>query len=188
MTNDSNKNASFTANLFLQGLPVVLNQQRLKLRLRNPRLTRHERLDNEIALASVSGSNFLTLADNEDDKPLLLRFIPKDGKYAVKTILKGEYDEHFLGLAPDTKRVIASAERGAQVSLSNSKNVAVGFADLQRGPAHVYVGVAGHLLFQGLEDGERFFKDSDPNNTGHNAFNNEPARFVLKVIAHSENG
>jgi hypothetical protein len=186
MSINSNNNVSFSANLFLDGRPVVLNQQRLKSRLRDPRLTRRERLDTEVSLASGDGANFLTLADHEDDKPLLLKFVPKDDGYAVMTILKGEYDERFLSLAQGARHVLAGEERNNQFSLSSNKTAAFSFADLQKGPSYVHLNVAGRVLYLGLEDGKHYFQDSDPNATGHDAFNGKPAVFVIKVVAQSD--
>ncbi|KAE9645518.1 hypothetical protein [Pseudomonas sp. PB106] len=186
MSINSNKNASFLANLFLEGRPVVLNQQRLKSRLRDPRLTRRERLDTEVSLASGEGVNYLTLADHEDDKPLLFKFVPKDNGFAVMTILKGEYDERFLSVAQGTRHVVAGDDRNNLFSLSNGKTTAANFTDLQKGPSYVHLGVAGRLLYLGLEGGKHYFKDADPNATGHDAFNGTPAVFVLKIVAQSE--
>ena len=41
-------NESFSANLYLDGLPVVLNQQRLQQTLRHKRITQGEKLDAEV--------------------------------------------------------------------------------------------------------------------------------------------
>lgn len=185
MSINSNNNVSFSANLFLDGRPVVLNQQRLKSRLRDPRLTRRERLDTEVSLASGDGANFLTLADHEDDKPLLMKFVSMDDGYAVMTILKGEYDERFLSIAQGARHVFAGNDRNSLFSLSTSKTAAASFTDLQKGPSYVHLGVAGRLLYLGLEDGKHYFKDADPNATGHDAFNGKPAVFVLKIVAQS---
>jgi len=43
------ENKTFTANLYVNGLPLVLNQQRLKSRLGDPRITKREQLDVEVS-------------------------------------------------------------------------------------------------------------------------------------------
>lgn len=70
-------NESFSANLYLDGLPVVLNQQRLQQTLRHKRITQGEKLDAEVGLADSRTSALITLADDEDDAPLLLKFVPE---------------------------------------------------------------------------------------------------------------
>ncbi|WP_339451541.1 hypothetical protein [Pseudomonas sp. EA_5y_Pfl2_R50] len=177
-------NQPFSVNLYVDGLPVVLNQQRLKLRLRDPRITRRERLDVEVALASREGSDFLTLADHEDDKPLLFRLIPQGNKYAIKTILKGDLDEGYLAISQSTRHVFVSdVAQSSQFTLLKHGVESARFSDLGNGPCYVCLATEGvNPLYVTDESGKRYFKDIDPNATEHDAFNNTPVAFVLKVI------
>ena len=173
---------AFTANLFFQGRPVVLNQQRLKLRLRDPRLSRRERLDVEVALADSESASVLTVADHEDDKPLLLKFVPKANHYAVMTILKGEYDERFLSINAKTRHVFTGDERNSEFSLSKGTIPSARFSDLDGGASYIHLAAAESLVYITSNKSNRYFMNAEPNKTKHDAFNNTPALFVLKIV------
>lgn len=183
MSLDNNK--AFTANLYLNGLPLVLNQQRLKLRLRDPRITRREQLDVEVALADIGGSSFVTLADHEDDKPLLLKFVPHGENYVVTAVLRGIYEGWRLRIEGSTHHLSVS-DNAPSDYFSISKDVVskVGLADLAPGPSYVRLVSETNkkALYRAEKDGKMHFKNVDPNVTGHPAFNGTPATFVLKVI------
>jgi hypothetical protein len=183
MSLDNNK--AFTANLYVKGLPLVLNQQRLKLRLRDPRITRREQLDVEVALADSSGSSFVTLADHEDDKPLLLKFVPRGDNYIVTVVLRGIYDGWRLKIEGGTHHLSVSDDaQSGYFSIRKNGAPKARFADLAAGPSYIHLvsEVNKHALYRAEEGGKIIFKDVDPNLTGHDAFNNEPATFVLKII------
>ncbi|WP_166216775.1 hypothetical protein [Pseudomonas atagonensis] len=184
----SNNSNSFTVNFYLDGLPVVLNQQRLKLRLRDSRITRRERLDVEVALASPDGSGFLTLADHEDDKPLLFRLIPKGDRFSVMTILKGEYDEGYLTISNDARHIVVrDASQSSQFTLSIPGVQNAKFSDLDKGPVNVVLAAGGSkAIYHAQDNGKHHFKDVEPNTTGHDAYNNKPALFVVKIVERPE--
>ncbi|MHC8335961.1 hypothetical protein [Pseudomonas sp. LB3P25] len=180
---DNNK--AFTANLYVNGLPLVLNQQRLKLRLRDPRITRREQLDVEVALADRNGSSFVTLADHEDDKPLLLKFVPHGDNYVVTVVLRGIYEGWRLKIEGGTHHLSVSDNAPSDYfSIRKNGVPKAGLADLAAGPSYVHlVSEANkHALYRAKVGGNIIFKDVDPNVTGHDAFNSEPATFVLKII------
>ena len=180
---DSGK--EFTANLYVKGLPVVLNQQRLKLRLRDPRITKREQLDVEVAMADSAGSSFITLAGHEDDKPLLLKFVPKGDQYLVSVNVRGAYNGWHLGVDANTHHVLVSDKtRPDEFSINKYDSPKAGLEDLSAGPSYVQVvsELNGRALYLEEQGGKIIFKNVDPNTTGHNAFNNEPVTFVLKII------
>ena len=179
---------SFTVNLYVDGLPVVLNQQRLKQRLRDVRITRRERLEVEVALASREGSDFLTLADHEDDKPLLFRLVPQGDKYTIQTILKGDYDEGYLAISKSARHVfVGDVVQSRQFTLVKHDVESARFSDLDKGPCYVALAVDGRdAIYLAHDNDKRYFKDIDPNMTKHDAFNNNPVTFVLKVIERPE--
>ncbi|MBT9267444.1 hypothetical protein KKQ10_21410 [Pseudomonas sp. MG-9] len=183
-------NNSFTVNLYVDGLPVVLSQQRLKQRLRDSRIIRRERLEVEAALASREGSDFLTLADHEDDKPLLLRFTPQGDKYVIQTILKGDYDQGYLAISQSARHVfVGDVAQGSQFTLVKHDVENARFSDLDKGPCHVALAAKGrNAIYLASENGRRYFKDVDPNMSQHDAFNNTPVTFILKVIDRPEEG
>jgi hypothetical protein len=84
-------NQAFTAHLYLDGRPVVLNQQRLQQVLRDLRITNGEKLDAEVGLADSRVSSFITLAEHENDEPLLLKFDPEGNEYAISLELAGTF-------------------------------------------------------------------------------------------------
>ncbi|MBK5531366.1 hypothetical protein JFT91_01900 [Pseudomonas sp. TH08] len=108
MSTNKRDNIAFTANLYVNGLPVVLNQQRLKQRLRDSRITQSEKLDVEVALADLRESSFITLADHEDDKPLLLKFTPQGDSYAINVVLRGMNDGARLIIESNTHNLLVS--------------------------------------------------------------------------------
>lgn len=89
----------------------MLNEQRLRARKKFPRLTLGQRLDIEAHLADPDISTLVTLADHDDDKALLLRFIPVGNYYIIKVNAEGAFNGwHFnidgraseLNIAKDT--------------------------------------------------------------------------------------
>jgi hypothetical protein len=185
-----NQSDAFTVNLYLNGKPVVLNEQRLKLRLSDARITRRERLDNEVALASNDSASILTLADHEDDPPLLLKFIPRGHKYEVVPELPGADATSRLKVNAASHHLYAS--NGLDVfefSIRKHQVERALFRDLESGPAYVQIvsEVNGRPLYLANEAGRIHFKNVDPNDTTHDAFNNKPANFIIKIIDKPEN-
>lgn len=179
------ENKTFTANLYVNGLPLVLNQQRLKTRLSDPRITRREQLDVEVALSDRGTSSIITLADHEDDTPLLFKFVPRGDGYAVTVVLRGAYEGWCLKIEADTHHVSVSDKADSDFfSISKHGVPKARFTDLDPGPSYVYIvsEANGRALYRAEESGKIIFKNVDPNRTGHDAFNNKPATFVLKVI------
>lgn len=180
-----NQSSAFSANLYVNGLPVVLNQQRLRARLRDLRITQRERLDIEVALASSDGTEYLTLADHEDDKPLLLKFVPQGKSYSVMAVLKGAYDGSYLDIKPQAHQLIArSGFPGAGFTIAKYGVENANFSDLENGPSYVYLRSAADdkALYLANDKGKLHFKDVDPNVSRHDAYNNKPVTFVLKTL------
>lgn len=176
---------AFTANLYVNGKPVVLNQQRLKLRLRDPRITRRERLDVEVALASNDSASILTLADHEDDKPLLFKFVPEAGAYKIVAVLRGSYEGSRLKVNPGSHHLyVGNGPESFEFSMRKHGVERVRFTDLEVGPAYVQLvsEVSGRPLYLADEKGKVHFKSTDPNRTKHDAFNNDPANFVIRIV------
>lgn len=180
-TNDK----AFTANLYLDGRPVVLNQQRLQLVLRDLRITQREKLDAEVGLCDLRLASFITLADHEDDVALLLKFVPQGDHYAISLVLPGTFDGARLYIEESSKYLLASTSAPVQnFSISTSGVAKASFNNFKSGP--VYLGLSSQpknrALYRYVSEGLNTFVDVDPNRTGHNAFNNRPALFVIKVV------
>ncbi|WP_339546225.1 hypothetical protein [Pseudomonas sp. RA_35y_Pfl2_P32] len=175
---------AFSAHLYLDGLPVVLNYQRLTRRLSDPRIARRERLDVEVALASDEGAGFLTLADHEDDTPLLLRFFPKDRTYEVTAILEGVYRGKFVTSNRYKRHLhVSSGSDGFVFSVSKYGVDKATFNDLANGPVYINLAVNNKLVYLARENDRLYFLDSDPNVSKHDAYNSVPASFVMKVVS-----
>ncbi|MBK5527381.1 hypothetical protein JFT86_10520 [Pseudomonas sp. TH06] len=185
MSTNKRDNIAFTANLYVNGLPVVLNQQRLKQRLRDSRITQSEKLDVEVALADLRESSFITLADHEDDKPLLLKFTPQGDSYAINVVLRGMNDGARLIIESNTHNLLVSQnEQSEFFSISKSAVMRARLSDLESGPT--YIGLASESnkkpLYRDTVNRMDIFKSVDPNVTGHIAYNNKPVVFVFKLI------
>ncbi|WLI13293.1 MULTISPECIES: hypothetical protein [Pseudomonas] len=180
-----NQSNAFTANLYVKGIPVVLNQQRLKVRQLDPRMTRRERLDVEVALASNDSASTLTLADHEDDKPLLLKFVPKADKYEIVAVLRGVYGGNSLKVNPETHHLyVSNGSQGSEFSICKYGVERAVFDDLGNGPVYIQLvsELNGRPLYLAGDKGDLHFKDVNPNNTKHDAYNNEPVNFVIKIV------
>ncbi|MBC8997398.1 hypothetical protein IAI51_12745 [Pseudomonas sp. N40(2020)] len=180
-----NNNNAFTANLYFNGFPVVLNQQRLRQRLREPRITRSDKLDAEVCLADKREPGFITLAEHEDDKPLLLEFSPHGETYTIKIVLRGGYDGARLYIENGNHNLLVSQEQPAEFfSITRVEGTKLSLDDLDAGP--VFINLISESskkpLYRDTTGRMSIFKNVDPNLTGHVAFNNKPAIFVIKVI------
>ncbi|MDM8192938.1 hypothetical protein EVS84_22710 [Pseudomonas koreensis] len=178
-------NKAFTANLYLDGRPVVLNQQRLQQVLRDKRITLGEKLEAEAGLASLRTSSFITLADHEDDDPLVLKFVPQGDCYAVHLVHPSAFDGARMFIEDKTHNLLASTSATAQYfSISTYGAPKASLNDIASGPAHIELNSEpkDKPLYRQVSSGMSSFLDTDPNVTGHNAFNNKPARFVIKVL------
>ncbi len=178
-------NESFSANLYLDGLPVVLNQQRLQQTLRHKRITQGEKLDAEVGLADSRTSALITLADNEDDAPLLLRFVPEGNCYAIQVIHPGVFDGARLFIEDKTHNLLVSTSAPAQLYSISTYGVAkASLSNIASGPAYIELNSEpkDKPLYRQVSDGMSKFLDANPNGTGHNAFNPKPARFVISVL------
>lgn len=178
-------NQTFTAHLYLDGRPVVLNQKRLQQALRDPRITNLEKLDAEVGLADSRTSSFITLADHEDDAPLLLKFVPKGNEYAISLELAGVFEGARLFIEDKTHNLLAGTSAPVQYfSIRTYGAPKASFSDIESGP--VYLDLISQQndkpLYRHMSSGMSTFLNVDPNMTVHNAFNNKPAAFVIKVI------
>ena len=183
MSTNKQNNITFTANLYVNGLPVVLNQQRLKLRLRDARITQREKLDTEVALANTRESSFITLADHEDDKPLLLKFTPHGDSFAINAVLRGENNGARLVIERGTHNLLVSHDLHSEFfSISKIGVMRATLGDLEGGPTYIDLGAESNNKPLYRDTVNKVFKNVDPNVTGHNAFNNKPVVFVFKLI------
>jgi hypothetical protein len=178
-------NKSFTANLYLDGRPVVLNQQRLQQVLRDKRITLGEKLEAEVGLTSLRTSSFITLADHEDDDPLVLKFVPQGDYYAVHLVHPGAFDGAQIFIEDKTHNLLASTSAPQHYfSISTYGAPKASLNDIASGAALIELNSEPQdkPLYRQLSDGMSLFLDTDPNVTGHNAFNSKPARLVIKVV------
>ncbi|WP_434766837.1 hypothetical protein [Pseudomonas triticicola] len=176
---------AFTANLYLDGRPVVLNEQRLKEILLAPRITQNEKLDAEVGLADLRVASHITLAEHEDHPPLLLHFTPHGEKYAISMAHSGAFDGARLFIEDITHKLLASTSAPVQYFTMSTFGVnKASLSHVEAGP--VYVGLNSEPNYKGIyrdtSGGISTFMNVDPNDTGHNAFNNKYARFVIRVI------
>lgn len=176
---------AFTAHLYLDGRPVVLNQQRLQQALRDLRITNGEKLGAEVGLADSRLSSFITLADHEDDEPLLLKFVPEGNEYAISVELAGTFKGARLFIEDKTHNLLASTSAPMQYfSISMNGMRKASLSNIESGP--VYLELISQQndkpLYRHMSSDMSTFVNVDPNVTGHNAFNNKPATFVIKVI------
>lgn len=176
---------TFTAHLYLDGRPLVLNQQRLQQALRDLRITQSEKLDAEVGLADLRVSSLITLADHEADAPLPLKFVPQGDRYAINLAYPGAFEGARLFIEGDTHNLLASTSAPAQYfSISTHGTSKASLRHIEPGPAYVeLIGEPNDRpLYRHMSKGMSTFLDVDPNKTGHNAFNNKPATFVIRLI------
>jgi hypothetical protein len=176
---------TFTAHLYLDGRPVILNQQRLQQALRDLRITKGEKLDAEVGLADSRVSSLLTLADHEDETPLLLKFVPKANEYAIYLERAGAFEGARLFIEDKTHNLLASTSAPEQYfSISTYGAKKASFSNIESGPAYLELSSEpnNRPLYRNISSGMSTFLNVDPNVTGHNAFNNRPAKFVIEVV------
>lgn len=181
---------AFTAHLYLDGRPVVLNQQRLQQALHDLRITKGEQLDAEVGLADSRVASFITLANHEDDKPLLLKFVPQGERYAISLVHPGVFDGARLFIEDKTHNLLASTSAPLQdFSISTFAVPKASLGHFEAGPAYLELSretddkkSSSKPLYRSVSSGMSTFLDVDPNPTGHNAFNSIPAIFVIKVV------
>lgn len=180
----------FNAHLYLNGRPVVLNQQRLQKALGQLRIIKSEQLEAEVGLADTRVASFITLADHEDDEPLLLKFVPQGDNYEISLVHTGTFDNARLYIEALTHNLLASTSAAAQhFSISTYGVSKASLGDLEAGPAYLELSSkavdsksTSKPFYHHVSSGLDTFVDEDPNLTGHNAFNNKPATFVIKVV------
>jgi hypothetical protein len=180
----------FNAHLYLNGRPVVLNQQRLQKALGQLRITKSEQLEAEVGLADTRVASFITLADHEDDEPLLLKFVPQGDNYEISLVHTGTFDNARLYIEALTHNLLASTSAAAQhFSISTYGVSKASLGDIEAGPAYLELSSkavdsksTSKPFYHHVSSGLDTFVDEDPNLTGHNAFNNKPATFVIKVV------
>lgn len=181
---------TFNAHLYLNGRPVVLNQQRLQKALGQLRITKSEQLEAEVGLADTRVASFITLADHEDDEPLLLKFVPQGDNYEISLVHTGTFANARLYIEALTHNLLASTSAAAQYfSISTYGVPKASLGDFEAGPAHLELSSkaidsksTSKPFYHHVSSGLDTFVDEDPNLTGHNAFNNKPATFVIKVV------
>lgn len=178
-------NNAFSANLYLDGLPVVLNQQRLEKSLQATRITARERLDAETGLADPREISFITLADHEGDEPLRLKFAPEGNHYRISIALAGVLDGAHLSIESQTHNLLVNHNAGPEYFSIRTVRAAKALpGDIAGGPAYIELSSEpnNRPMYLSVQGGLSTFLNVDPNITKHNAFNNRPAKFVIKVI------
>ncbi|WKV83551.1 hypothetical protein LJJ44_20515 [Pseudomonas sp. B24_DOA] len=178
-------NEEFTANLYLDGRPLVLNQYRLQEIVRDPRITQREKLDAQVGLASLRLASFITLADHEDHKPLLFRFVSQKDGYAISVVHSGKFGGARLFIEDKTHNLLVSTSAPLQhFSMSTLGATKTSLSHIEAGPAYIELcsEPKSKPMYRNISDGMSTFLDADPNLTTHNAFNNKPAQLVIKVI------
>lgn len=94
--NQDDMKKSVIAHLFLAGKPLVLNYQLMEKRLARPRLTSAQRTEYSRQLKSEGG--FLTVADRDDDEPLLIHFRSENDRYTLRVATPGKFYGAFLSM------------------------------------------------------------------------------------------
>ncbi|MGY2188259.1 hypothetical protein D3C81_388550 [compost metagenome] len=94
--NQDDLNKSVIAHLFLAGKPLVLNYQLMEKRLARPRLTSAQRTEYNRQLKSEGG--FLTVADRDEDEPLLIHFRSENDRYTLRVATPGKFFGYFLSM------------------------------------------------------------------------------------------
>ncbi|SEM95103.1 hypothetical protein SAMN04487857_107174 [Pseudomonas sp. ok272] len=190
----------FAAQLFVNGYPLVLNQQHLEQRLLDKRITMKERLQVEADLRDREEPRFVTVAAHEDDEPLIFMFIAVgDRRYELYAKLPGKYDGWRLRMDPGIRYM--KVDNGATAALFSLVGIAgerLGFEDLKAG--HASVVLVSEERLSGVYVTRTNFRDKDilpsskllefkhilvdinPNFTGHDAFNGEVATFILRLV------
>jgi hypothetical protein len=180
----------FTAHLYLDGRPVVLNQQRLQQVLDGQRTTKGEKLEAEVGLADSRVASFITLADHEDHAPLLLKFVPQGERYAISLVHPGVFNGARLFIEDKTHNLLTSTSAPLQYfSFSTFAVPKASLGHLEAGPAYLELSretddekSPNKPLYRSVSSGMSTFLDVDPNPTRHNAFNSTPAIFVIRVV------
>lgn len=190
----------FAAQLFVDGYPLVLNQQHMQQRLLDKRITMNERLQVEADLRDREVPRFVTVAAHEDDEPLTFNFVAVgDLRYELYANVPGKYDGWRLRMDPDVRHMkVDDGSTGALFSLIGIEGERVGLEGLKAGHASVILvseerqsGV--YLTRTNFRDKDRHpstklteFKrilvDINPNFTGHDAFNGRVASFILRIV------
>lgn len=190
--------AAFTAHLFINGYPLVLNQQYMQTRLLNKRLTTEERLGLEAGLVDRDTPRFVTVANFDDDVPLSFQFVSVGNrKYELYAKLPGKYNGWRLSIDSGARHLVVSD--GAVSSTFSLMIEGRGRADRSEflpGPSQVVLVSdernSGMYLTRsnyrdkhgstGRNSYSDIIVDVNPNVTGHHAFNGRVANFVLKII------
>jgi len=181
--------AAFTGHLFLGGLPWVVNYQVMERRLKSPRITNEQRLSAEMALDYEADSRVVTLADHDDDEPLLIQFVPEgQGRFILSVKSVGRYFNWRLRIDQKTRSLLVDESVGSHFEFRTYNGSLKSFADLPSNPASVFVVSAERdagLFLAETKEGLKYFMDRSPNTTGHDAFDATPATFVLKICPSS---
>lgn len=188
----------FTAHLYINGYPLVLNQQYLQTKLLNKRLTAEQRVEFEAGLADKVFPRFVTLADYDDDAPLLFQFVSVgEKKYEVYAKLPGKYDGWRLAIDQQGRHLEVTDEAALSTfSLIREGAERALYKDFGPGPSQVilvseerqsgmYLARSNYRDKHGStlkNDYRNIIVDVNPNFTGHDAFNGRVAKFLLKVV------
>jgi hypothetical protein len=192
----------FSAHFFVNGLPLVLNLHHMEQRLLDKRITTNERLQVDSDLADKDLPRFVTVAAHDDDDPLLFRFVVAgDNVYEMYADSPGKYQGWRLHMDPVKRHMsVVDSSTDALFSLIGKEGVRLGLDDLSVGSLSVVLvseerksGI--YLTTTNYRDKrpdikrpavKKIIVDVNPNFTGHDAFNGEVAKFVLKVVKQPE--
>jgi hypothetical protein len=191
----------FSACLFVNGFPLVLNVQHMEQRLLDKRITMAERLQIEAELMDKDLPRFVTVAAHEDDEPLLFDFVVAGDKvYELYAKVPGKYDGWRLRMAPKGRHMtVADSPTDALFSLIGREGVRLGFEEVVAGylsvvfvseerQSGIYLATTNYRdQYPDVKrpDVKKILVDINPNFTGHDAFNGSVATFVLKVVEQS---
>lgn len=191
----------FSAQLFVNGYPLVLSHQYLQQRLLDKRITTQERLQVEAELLEREAPRFVTVAAHEDDAPLVFEFrAVGEKRYELGIRLPGKYDGWRLRMDPSVRYMkVDDSATSALFSLNGVEGERLSLEDLKEGHASVVLiseeRQSGVYLTRtnfrnkymdpsvvATKDFKQIFVDINPNYTGHDVFNGRVATFIIKVV------
>lgn len=190
--------SAFTAHLFINGYPLVLNQQYMQARLLNKRLTTEERLGLEAGLVDRDIPRYVTVASFDDDVPLSFQFVSMGNrKYELYAKLPGKYNGWRLSIDSDARHLVVSdGPVSSTFSLMVDGRGRADRSEFLPGPSQVvlvsdernsgmYLARRNYRNKHGSTSKNSYsdiIVDVNPNVTGHHAFNGRVAEFVLRIV------
>jgi hypothetical protein len=103
----------------------------------------------------------------------------------VLAVIRGAYEGGHLTVNVGTRHLyMNSGSEGARFSIRKHGVDQASFDDFAAGPGYVQLvsELNGRPLYLANDKGKVHFKDVDPNVSKHDAFNNDPVNFVIKIV------